>query len=79
MLNDYTGKAMQQAQDERVEDRTYFGTIPGFQGLWASGETEQECRKELREVLEGWILLGIAHYDVLPEMDRTKLEVGKAV
>ena len=79
MLSDYMDKAMQHAQYERIEDGTYFATIPGFEGLWANGKTEEECRKELREVLEGWILLGIAHHDTLPEVDGLKLEVGKAV
>lgn len=79
MLSDYMDKAMQHAQYERIEDGTYFATIPGFEGLWANGKTEEECKKELREVLEGWILLGIAHHDTLPEVDGVRLEVGKAV
>jgi predicted RNase H-like HicB family nuclease len=67
MLNEYMDKAMQHAQYERLADGAYFATIPGFEGLWASAQTEQGCRKELREVLEGWILLDIAHHDMLPE------------
>ena len=63
MLNEYMDKAMQHAQYERLEDGTCFATIPGFEGLWAAAQSEQECRKELREVLEGWILLGIAHQE----------------
>lgn len=79
MLNEYMDKAMQHAQYERIEDGTYFAAIPGFEGLWANGSTEQECKRELREVLEGWILLGIAHHDALPEVEGMRLEVGKAV
>ena len=79
MLSDYMDQAMQHAQYERIEDGTYFATIPGFEGLWADGKTEEACRKELREVLEGWILLGISRHDILPEVDGLKLEVGKAV
>jgi len=79
MLSDYMDKAMRHAQYEHIEDGTYFATIPGFEGLWANGSTEQECKRELREVLEGWILLGIAHHDTLPEVEGMRLEVGKAV
>ncbi|HEU5370204.1 MAG TPA: hypothetical protein VFU69_17160 [Ktedonobacterales bacterium] len=68
MLSEYMDKAMQYVQYERLEDGTCFATISGFEGLWVAGQTEQECRKELREVLEGWILLGIAHDDLLPEI-----------
>jgi predicted RNase H-like HicB family nuclease len=57
MFNEYLDKAMQHAHYEQIEDGTYFGRIPGF---WSNKPTEKECREELREVLEGWILLNIA-------------------
>ena len=79
MLNDYMDKAMQHAQYERIEDGTYFGRILGFKGVWANASTMQECRNELREVLEGWILLNIADHTPLPVVDGMRLEVGKPV
>jgi predicted RNase H-like HicB family nuclease len=79
MLNDYMDHAMQQARYERLEDGTYFGDIPGFEGLWASGQTQQECARELRETLEEWILLNIADHTSLPTVDGLSLEVGKPV
>ena len=79
MFNDYMDKAMQHAQFEPIEDGTVFGTIPGFEGLWANAPTEVACQKELREVLEGWLLLGIAQHADLPEVDSMKLEIGKVV
>jgi predicted RNase H-like HicB family nuclease len=60
MLNDYMDKAMNHAQYERIEDGTWFGLIPGFDGLWATAPTEDACQHELRDSLEGWVLLGIA-------------------
>lgn len=66
MLNDYMDKAMQYAQHEHIEDGTYFDRIPGFKGVWSNMPTMQECRNELREVLEGWILLNIADDIPLP-------------
>ncbi len=79
MFNEYIDKAMQVAQFEQIEDGTYFGRIPGFKGVWANKPTEQECREELREVLEGWILLNIADHIPLPRVDGMTLEVGKLV
>ncbi len=79
MFNEYIDKAMQHAQYEQIEDGTYFGRIPGFKGVWANKPTEQECREELREVLEGWILLNIADHTPLPKVDGMTLEVGKLV
>ena len=77
MLNDYMDHALQHAQYEQIEDGTYFGTIPGFEGLWSNGVTPQECVAELRDVLEGWILLGIAQHEPLPVVDGITITVGK--
>ncbi len=55
-----------------VEDGTYYGEIYGFQGVWANADTLEECRKELAEVLEGWIILGVERgheIPVLPSMN----------
>ncbi|HEV2237136.1 MAG TPA: hypothetical protein VGR57_10790 [Ktedonobacterales bacterium] len=79
MLNAYMDKAMQLAKYEHIEDGTIFATIPGFEGLWANAPSQADCEKDLREVLEGWILLGIAQHDTLPTVDGMTLEVGKAV
>ncbi len=79
MLTEYIEKAMQRAHYEQLEDGTYFATIPGFAGLWASADTEEGCRKELRDVLEGWILLHVADHTPLPIVDGLALEVGGPV
>lgn len=79
MFNEYLDKAMSHAQYEQIEDGTYFGRIPGFQGVWANDIDESECRKELREVLEGWVLLNIANHNPLPVTDGMTLEIGKPV
>ncbi len=60
MLSEYIRLAMEQAQYEIIEDdKTYFGKIPGFDGLWANGKTLEECRKELQETLEDWLLMSL--------------------
>ncbi len=59
MLTDYIQSAMHLAQYEILEDGTYYGEIPGFQGVWADEKTLEECREELQSTLEDWILLGL--------------------
>ncbi|MGI8689017.1 MAG: hypothetical protein ACR2M3_10595 [Thermomicrobiales bacterium] len=49
-----------------VQGWDFFATIPGFQGVWAHAKTVEECREELREVLEDWLFLSIADHDQLP-------------
>src|SRR6185437_379763 len=76
MFAEYLDKAMQHAQIEQIEDGSYFGSIPGFQGVWSNAADEDAARQELREVLEGWILLQIADHTPLPTIDGLRLEVG---
>lgn len=64
---------------QRVAAKARDGRIPSFKGVWANKPTEQECHEELREVLEGWILLNIADHTPLPIVDGMTLEVGKLV
>jgi predicted RNase H-like HicB family nuclease len=79
MFADYLDKAMGHAQYEHIEDGTYFATIPGFEGLWANAPTQSECEKELRDVLEGWVLLGISKHEPIPVVDGVTVKVGYAV
>ena len=58
MLTKYIDEAMRRADYELIEeDGTYYGHIPGFQGVWAGEKTLEECRNELRSVLEDWLLV----------------------
>jgi hypothetical protein len=64
MFTEYIDTAMKKAKYEKLEDdEGYFATIPGFKGLWASARTVRESRKELRLVLEDWILIKLHHND----------------
>lgn len=58
MLASFIDRAMEQAVYEIIEDEgTYWGEIPGLQGVWARHITLEGCRRELREALSDWIAL----------------------
>ena len=58
MLATYIDQAMELARYEIIEDEgTYWGEIPGLQGLWARHKTLEGCRRELREALSDWMAL----------------------
>ncbi len=78
MLTAYLQAAMRRAKYEILEDDgTFYGSIPECQGVWANAPTLEACREELAEVLEGWIILGIAHGHELPVIDGIELTVAK--
>ena len=74
MLTTYIQAAMRRATYELLADRTFYGEIPGFQGVYASAKTLDECRQELQEVMEGWIVLGLQLAHGFPAID--DLEMG---
>jgi predicted RNase H-like HicB family nuclease len=75
MLTKYIQAAMRRAKYEILEDYgSYYGEIQECPGVWANANTLEECRDELESVLEGWILLGIAHHDPFPILDGIEIK-----
>ncbi len=74
MLTKYIDKAMHLATYEAIEDGTYFGTIPGFEGVWGNAATLEACRDDLRGALEGWLVLKLWNNDDdIPVLGRLSL------
>lgn len=57
MLNQFIKKLLNRAQYKLLKDGTYFGEISGISGVWANSKSLENCRKELQEVFEDWLLL----------------------
>ena len=66
MLSDYISQKLTRARYKILEDGTYFGKIPGLQGVWASEKTLEKCRETLSEVLEEWLILKLRDGDPIP-------------
>jgi predicted RNase H-like HicB family nuclease len=75
MLTKYICAAMHQATYEILPDGSFYGEIPGFQGVYANAETLEDCRDQLQEVLEGWMILGLRLGHSLPVVDSIDLAV----
>ena len=63
---------MARAKYEILSDRTYYGEIPGFRGVWADGKSLDACRRELQEVLEDWIVVSLRIGAELPRVPGVK-------
>jgi predicted RNase H-like HicB family nuclease len=76
MFTEYLRAAMKRAEFEVLEeDGSVYGRVPEFRGAWANAPTIEECRRELQEIIEEWILISIADHDVLPVLDGIDLNV----
>ncbi|MCX6676768.1 MAG: type II toxin-antitoxin system HicB family antitoxin [Methanothrix sp.] len=58
MFCEYIHAALSKATFEIIEDEEpFYGEIPQLRGVWAIGKTLEECRENLKGVIEGWIAL----------------------
>jgi predicted RNase H-like HicB family nuclease len=74
MLAQYLDLAVEMARYEIIEDdHSYWGEIPGFQGVWATHETLPGCQRELREALSDWVALRLRLGLEIPEVGRLNL------
>ena len=75
MLTDYIDAAMHHAHYEYLtEDKEFYGEIEVTRGVWATGETLEACRDELKEVLEDWIMFALKKNADLPVIDGISLQ-----
>lgn len=79
MITHYIHSSMSQATYEILSDGSYYGEIPGFQGVYANAPTLEQCREQLQEVLEGWIVLGLRLGHPMPEIEGVSLQVEQEV
>ena len=75
MFVEYIEEALKRARYEIIEDdEPFYGEIPELDGVWATGKTLEECRENLREVLEGWILIRLRKNLDIPPLGDKKIE-----
>ena len=75
MLFEYIQKAAEKAQYKVLDDGTWFVEIPEFEGVWANAGTVEECRRELLEVLEEWLVLKIRDRDSISELEGIEIRI----
>ncbi|MDZ7759355.1 MAG: type II toxin-antitoxin system HicB family antitoxin [Desulfovermiculus sp.] len=75
MLIEYINEALRRANYEIIDDvNPYYGEIKDLKGVWATGKTLEECRDNLKEVVEGWILLSVKQQLPIPQLGKYKMQ-----
>jgi len=68
MLLQYIQAALDRAHYEMIEDdEPFYGEVPELSGVWATGPTLEECRRNLADAIEDWLLFSVARG--LPTLD----------
>lgn len=83
MIREYVDAALSRAKYEIIDDEEpYYGEIPDLEGVWATGKTLEECRKNLADVVDGWLIVRLRRGLPIPAIwghrveEPRKLEVG---
>jgi predicted RNase H-like HicB family nuclease len=76
MLLEYIQAALRHASYEILpDDGSYYGEIRECNGVYANAKTLEDCREELREVMEEWVLFRIHKNLPLPVIDGIGLRI----
>jgi len=78
MIVEYLNAALEMAQYKQLDDGSWFAEVTPLQGVWANGSTVEECRRELLEVIEEWILLKTRHGGPIPPIAGIDINVKEA-
>ncbi len=77
MIVEYIEAVLKRAHYEIIDDEEpYYGEVKRLKGLWATGKTLEECRNNLKEVIEGWIIISLKRNLPIPVLDG--IEIQKA-
>ena len=81
MLLNYINAAMEHAKYRILsDDEGFYGEVPELRGVWANAPTLEDCRRELQEVVESWIMVKLRHADTdFPVLDGIDLNSTEAV
>jgi len=75
MITEYIEAALSKARYEIIEDEEpYYGEVPELKGVWATGKTLEECRKNLAEVIDGWIVVRLRKGLPIPPIGAYNIE-----
>jgi len=76
MILEYVDAALHHAKYEILPDNgSYYGEIRECNGVYANAKSLEDCREELREVLDEWVLFRIHKNLPLPVIDGISLIV----
>ncbi|HQY92959.1 MAG: type II toxin-antitoxin system HicB family antitoxin [Caldilinea sp.] len=69
MLTEYIQEALNRASYEIIEDEEpYYGEIVDLPGVWATGSTLENCRRNLVNALEDWLLFSLTQGLSIPPL-----------
>ena len=73
-LSDYVEGALKRAEYSRDENGVVIGKVPGLAGFFAQGDSFEDARENLKDVIEGNILLALQLGLEIPSLEGVEIE-----
>jgi predicted RNase H-like HicB family nuclease len=76
LLQRYIQTALRKAKYNYDEEtKSFIAVVEELPLCWGQGETHEEAREELENVIEGWILLSIQKGEKLPAINEVVIDI----
>jgi predicted RNase H-like HicB family nuclease len=80
MLLEYVQAALERARYEIIEDEeSFYGEVSSLPGVWATGKTLEECRRNLTGAIEDWVLFSVARALPIPALGRAEIRLPERI
>ena len=73
-ISQYVQAALQRAVYEADEHGVIVARVPGVQGFFSQGETFEEARENLRDAIEGNLILALQMGLPIPSLDKVAIK-----
>ena len=75
MIMEYIEAALNKARYDMIKDKEpFYAEVPGLDGVYATGKTLEECRKNLAEVIDDWIVIRLRRGLSIPPLAGHRIE-----
>ncbi|OGB99523.1 hypothetical protein A2V82_05875 [candidate division KSB1 bacterium RBG_16_48_16] len=73
-LSKYVEAALKKAEYQRDENEVIIGKVPGASGFFAQGDTFEEARANLQDVIEGNVMLALQMGLEIPRIEGVEIK-----
>lgn len=73
-LSKYVEAALKKAMYEKDENDVVIGKVPGASGFFAQGDTFEEARANLQDVIEGNVMLALQLRLEIPQIEGVEMK-----
>jgi len=75
VITEYIQAALSRAKFEIIKDEEpYYGEVLELKGVWATGKTLEECRHNLIEVIDGWLVVRLHRGLPIPPLGKYRVK-----